>query len=65
VAAGRFDGFWERGLSPWDIAAGALVIREAGGYITDLDGREKFLDSGEVVAGNETMHRQLLAILRG
>jgi myo-inositol-1(or 4)-monophosphatase len=65
VAAGRFDGFWERGLSAWDIAAGALMIREAGGFITDLAGGDHFLDSGEVVAGNEAMHRQLLAILRG
>ena len=38
VAAGRFDGFWERDLSPWDLAAGILIVREAGGYVTDLDG---------------------------
>jgi myo-inositol-1(or 4)-monophosphatase len=64
VAAGRFDGFWERGLSPWDVAAGILIIREAGGYVTDLQGGDSMLESGEVVAGNEAVHRQLLAHLR-
>ena len=65
VAAGRFDGFWERGLSPWDLAAGILIIREAGGYVTDLDGRDAILDKGHVLAGNEAIHRQLLALLKG
>ena len=64
VAAGRFDGFWERELSPWDMAAGLLLIREAGGYVTDLDGGEKILEKGNIVAGNESMHRQLLELLR-
>ena len=57
VAAGRFDGFWERGLSPWDMAAGILLIREAGGYVTDLDGGEAMLETGDIVAGNEAIHR--------
>jgi myo-inositol-1(or 4)-monophosphatase len=65
VAAGRFDGFWERDLSPWDIAAGLLLIREAGGFATDLDGREDMLASGHIVAGNESIHRQLLTLLKG
>jgi myo-inositol-1(or 4)-monophosphatase len=65
VAAGRFDGFWERDLSPWDLAAGLLLIREAGGFATDLDGREGILASGHVVAGNERIHRQLLDLLGG
>ena len=65
VAAGRFDAFWERGLSPWDIAAGALIIREAGGYISDFRGNDGFMESGEVAAGNESMHRQLLGLLNG
>ena len=64
VAAGRFDGFWERDLSPWDVAAGILLIREAGGFATDLQGRDSILDSGHVVAGNEAIHRQLLSVLR-
>jgi myo-inositol-1(or 4)-monophosphatase len=64
VAAGRFDGFWERGLSPWDIAAGILLIREAGGFITDLDGGEATAETADLVAGNEAIHRQLLTLLR-
>ena len=64
VAAGRFDGFWERDLSPWDMAAGLLLIREAGGFASDLRGSDAILDSGNVVAGNEAIHRQLLSVLR-
>jgi myo-inositol-1(or 4)-monophosphatase len=64
VAAGRFDAFWERGLHSWDIAAGALLIREAGGYVTDADGEADFLATGSICGGNETMHRELLALLR-
>ena len=65
VAAGRFDGFWERGLSPWDLAAGILLIREAGGFVTDLVGGDAMLGSGDVVAGNESIHRQLLTHIHG
>src|SRR6185295_13892295 len=65
VAAGRFDGFWERGLSPWDMAAGILLIREAGGYVTDLDGGETMLETGNIAGGNEAVHRQLLAHIGG
>ncbi|QPC85800.1 inositol monophosphatase [Mesorhizobium sp. NBSH29] len=64
VAAGRLDGFWEIGLSPWDIAAGVLLIREAGGFISDMDGGQTMLESGSVVAGNETIHRALLKTLK-
>ncbi|HXY90807.1 MAG TPA: inositol monophosphatase family protein [Xanthobacteraceae bacterium] len=63
VAAGRFDGFWERGLSAWDLAAGLLLLREAGVFATDLDGGDAILDKGSVVAGNEPIHRALLALL--
>ena len=65
VAAGRFDGFWERGLSPWDVAAGMLLVREAGGFVSDLGGGDAIMERGDIVAGNETMHRQLLAVLKG
>jgi myo-inositol-1(or 4)-monophosphatase len=65
VAAGRFDGFWEHDLSPWDMAAGLLLIREAGGFATDLSGGDAILRTGGIVAGNETIHRQLLALIRG
>jgi myo-inositol-1(or 4)-monophosphatase len=60
VAAGRMDGFWEMGLSPWDIAAGALLIREAGGLVGDFDGGEGFLESGRVAAGNPKVYPGLL-----
>src|SRR6266478_4445987 len=52
VAAGRFDAYWERNLSPWDIAAGLILVREAGGYVTDLDGGENPVATGDVIAGN-------------
>ena len=64
VAAGRIDGFWEIGLSPWDIAAGALLVREAGGLIGDLDGEDKFLESGRVVASNSKIFGALLQLLK-
>ena len=63
VAAGRLDGFWEEGLHPWDIAAGILLIREAGGFVTDKAGRADMFENGELVAGNEAIHRALLATL--
>ena len=64
VAAGRFDGFWERGLSPWDVAAGILLVREAGGVVSDLDGGTRALDSGHILAANEALHPQLLKLLK-
>ena len=64
VAAGRLDAYWERDLSPWDVAAGSLLVREAGGYVSDLDGGDAILRKGNVVAGNETMHRALLRLLK-
>ena len=64
VAAGRFDGFWERGLSPWDVAAGILLVREAGGFVSDLDGGSRALDSGHILAANDTLHPQLLKLLK-
>jgi myo-inositol-1(or 4)-monophosphatase len=63
VAAGRFDGFWEQRLSAWDIAAGSLLIREAGGVITDFTGRDTGIEHTGVVAGNPRIHEWLLAIL--
>ena len=64
VACGRIDGFWEMGLSPWDMAAGALLVREAGGLIGDLDGNEGFLDSGRVVATNAKLFSAMLQLLK-
>jgi myo-inositol-1(or 4)-monophosphatase len=63
VAAGRMDGFWEFGLQPWDMAAGALLIREAGGLISDPAGSQDFLDSGNVVTANPRIFNDLLRII--
>jgi myo-inositol-1(or 4)-monophosphatase len=64
VAAGRFDGFWELRLAPWDIAAGVLLIREAGGVVTDMNGRDIGAEHTSVVAGNPVIHAWLLQTLR-
>lgn len=63
VAAGRMDGFWELGLGPWDMAAGALLILEAGGMVGDLEGNNGYLESGHIVAGNPKVFAQMLALL--
>jgi myo-inositol-1(or 4)-monophosphatase len=64
IAAGRFDAFWERDLSPWDMAAGILLVREAGGFVSDLDGGDAILTKGNIAAGNETMHRALVRLIK-
>jgi myo-inositol-1(or 4)-monophosphatase len=64
VAAGRLDGFWEIGLNPWDIAAGVLMIREAGGFVEDLGGRDNVLKSGNVIAANGHLLGPLGRVLR-
>ncbi len=64
VAAGRLDAFWEMGLSPWDMAAGALLIQEAGGLVGDFGGEAGFLESGDIAAGAPKVFAQLLAVLR-
>jgi myo-inositol-1(or 4)-monophosphatase len=63
VAAGRFDGFWELVLAPWDIAAGALIVREAGGAVCGLDGERNVIRHGSIVAGNPVIHAWLLELL--
>jgi myo-inositol-1(or 4)-monophosphatase len=64
VAAGRYDGFFEAGLSKWDMAAGALMIREAGGLVGDFDGEEAYLESGRIVAANAKLFSPLLQLLK-
>lgn len=64
TAAGRFDGFWEARLNPWDVAAGALMVREAGGVVTDYDEREYRLGNGRIAASNGLIHREMLGILQ-
>jgi myo-inositol-1(or 4)-monophosphatase len=65
VAAGRGDGFFERGLKPWDLAAGMLLVCEAGGIVTDQNGGEKMTERGEVLAASSAVHAQLLKALKG
>ncbi len=64
VACGRVDAYWERGLNTWDIAAGILMIREAGGFVSDADGGSAPLTKGSVACGNEIIHRELLKLLK-
>ncbi|WP_374305212.1 inositol monophosphatase [Methylocella sp.] len=64
VAEGSYDGFWERGLKAWDVAAGIVMIREAGGFVTDADGAADPLSTCSVCAGNDSIHRALLALLK-
>jgi myo-inositol-1(or 4)-monophosphatase len=65
VAAGRFDGFWEQGLHPWDIAAGVLLVREAGGRVTDLGGGDLDLRSGRILATNGVIHDEMTRLIVG
>ena len=64
LAAGRFDGFWEGHLAPWDMAAGTLIVREAGGRVTDYDGAEFALDARRILASNGRVHDEMSEILR-
>lgn len=64
VAAGRFDAFWERGLSAWDIAAGIVLVREAGGLVTDLDNKYGMLERGDVLAANDQLHPALYRTIK-
>ncbi len=64
VACGRFDAYWERGLNSWDVAAGILLIREAGGFVSDADGGSDPIAKGSIACGNEIMQRELLKLLK-
>jgi myo-inositol-1(or 4)-monophosphatase len=63
VAAGRFDAYYERNLGPWDVAAGAVLVREAGGIVTDLDGGADMITKGSICAGSQAMHKAILAVV--
>jgi myo-inositol-1(or 4)-monophosphatase len=63
VAAGRFDGYWEAGLSAWDVAAGMLMVREAGGFVSEPDPNASIYATGRLVAGNEIVHGKLRTII--
>jgi myo-inositol-1(or 4)-monophosphatase len=64
IAAGRFDLYWERNLSPWDMAGGTLIVREAGGFVTDCDDGDAMFVKGHIAAGNDILHRELLKMLK-
>ena len=64
VAAGRYDGYWEKKLNLWDIAAGYLIVKEAGGFVSDFQSRDRALISGDIVAANSALHTPLLKLLR-
>jgi len=63
VAAGRYEGFWEKGLKPWDTAAGCLLVREAGGFVSDWKGRSQPICDAEILAGNDALHSRLHKVL--
>ncbi|MDR1829074.1 MAG: inositol monophosphatase [Methylobacteriaceae bacterium] len=64
VACGRLDGYWERGPHSWDVAAGVVIVREAGGFVTDAGGGDKIFETRSVVCGNEYVHQELLKLLK-
>ena len=64
VAAGRLDGYWERDLNPWDMAAGLILVREAGGYASDCDGGDEIMTKCDIAVGNEAIHREILRVLK-
>jgi myo-inositol-1(or 4)-monophosphatase len=64
VACGRFDGFWEENLNPWDTAAGVLITQEAGGRVTDFEGSPYHLEGKQILATNGPIHRDMIALLR-
>ncbi|MDH3335151.1 MAG: inositol monophosphatase, partial [Rhodospirillaceae bacterium] len=64
VAAGRYDGFWETGLQKWDMAAGIALVREAGGFVTDINGRKNMLETGDIVCANDKLHSKLLKLVK-
>lgn len=65
VAAGRYDGFWERGVKAWDMAAGSIIVKEAGGVVTDIDGRKSPVHEGNILAANTGLYEELKKILHG
>jgi len=64
VAAGRLDGYWERDLKPWDMAAGLILVREAGGFVSDCEGGDAIMKGGAIAVGNDAIHREILRVLK-
>ena len=65
VAAGRYDGFWESDLKIWDVAAGMLLVREAGGFVSDFRGGDRAIERSEFIAGNDAVHSKLHKLVAG
>jgi len=63
VAAGRYEGFWEKGINAWDMAAGIIIVREAGGFVTDYDGKNNMMENGSIIASNDQLHRPLKKLI--
>ncbi len=63
VAAGRYEGYWEQGINAWDMAAGIILVREAGGFVTDFDGKNKMMSNGSIIASNDQLHRPLKKLI--
>jgi myo-inositol-1(or 4)-monophosphatase len=64
VAAGRYEGFWETGLKPWDLAAGIILVREAGGMVSDFKGGKTMMKSGDIIATNDLLNQPITRLLR-
>lgn len=64
IAAGKLDGFWESGLKEWDMAAGVLLVKEAGGFVSDFKGENNYMSSGNIVAGSRKVHAEILEIIK-
>jgi len=65
VAAGRYDGYWESALQPWDVAAGLLLVKEAGGFVTDFRGGDRMMERSEFLAANDALQSRLHKLLAG
>ena len=63
VAAGRYEGFWENGLNPWDVAAGIVIVREAGGFVSEINGKRYELGAKDILATNDSLHQKLQSVL--
>jgi myo-inositol-1(or 4)-monophosphatase len=64
VAAGKVEGYWETGINAWDIAAGIILVKEAGGYVSEVGGGENIINGGSILAGNDRIHGKLKRLLR-
>ena len=64
VAAGRCDGFWSRDLNYWDIAAGIILVKEAGGFVTDFDGKNEYVQNKTILASNEKINKEMIEVLK-